>query len=90
MACLDGGGRVTDEEAIETRVREELYAKAVDAVALRLRTVETYEMHDLYSDRAKRLRDVAGVMAQLASELLGVSSFDVWAEARKAVDTIKG
>lgn len=81
---------MTDEEAIETRVREELYAKAVDAVALRLRTVETYEMHDLYSDRAKRLRDVAGVMAQLASELLGVSSFDVWAEARKAVDTIKG
>lgn len=81
---------MTDEEAVEKRVRDELYAKAVDAVALRLRTAETYEMHDLYSDRAKRLRDVAGVMAQLASELLGVSSFDVWAEARKTVDTIKG
>lgn len=81
---------ITDEEAAERRVREELYARAVDAVALRLRTAETYKTHDLYSDRAERLRDVAGIMARLASELLGVSSFDVWADARKTVDAIKG
>lgn len=45
---------------------------------------------EIYSGRSEHLRDVAGIMAQLASELLGVSSFDVWAEARKTVDAIKG
>ncbi|MEQ2637030.1 hypothetical protein [Paratractidigestivibacter faecalis] len=81
---------MTDEEAIETRVREELYAKAVDAVALRLRMAEVGELNGILTRRSEHLRDVAGIMAQLASELLGVSSFDVWAEARKTVDAIKG
>lgn len=31
---------------------------------------------------------VAGVMAQFASELLGVSAYDVWADARKTVDAL--
>ena len=81
---------MTDEEAIETRVREELYAKAVDAVALRLRMAEVSGLNGILTRRSEHLRDVAGIMAQLASELLGVSSFDVWAEARKTVDAIKG
>ena len=47
-------------------------------------------LNGILTRRSEHLRDVAGIMAQLASELLGVSSFDVWAEARKTVDAIKG
>lgn len=71
-------------------MRDELYAKAVDAVALRLRMVEVRGLNGILTRRSEHLRDVAGIMAQLASELLGVSSFDVWAEARKTADAIKG
>ena len=74
---------ITDEKAAERRVREELYARAVDAVALRLRTAETYKRRNIYSGSAERLRDVAGVMVRFASELLGVSPCDVWEDARK-------
>lgn len=81
---------MTDEEAIEERVRRELYDRAVDSIALRLRMAEVYGAKGILGNRAERLRDVAGVMAQFASELLGVSSFDVWAEARETVDAIKG
>lgn len=72
---------ITDEEAVERRVRRELYDRAVDSIALRLRMAEVYEAKGILSNRVERLRDVAGVMAQFASELLGVSSFNVWAEA---------
>lgn len=46
-------------------------------------------MNMTYEDVCKARRAAAS-MAQLASELLGVSSFDVWADARKKVDAIKG
>lgn len=72
---------ITDEEAVERRVRRELYDRAVDSIALRLRMAEVYEAKGILSNRVERLRDVAGVMAQFASELLGVSSFNVLAEA---------
>ena len=75
---------------ISDEVRRELYDRAVDSIALRLRMAEVYEAKGLLGNRVERLRDVAGVMAQFASELLGVSSFDVWAEARETADAIKG
>lgn len=72
---------ITDEEAVERRVRRELYDRAVDSIALRLHMAEVYEAKGILGNRVERLRDVAGVMAQFASELLGVSSFNVLAEA---------
>ena len=85
MACLDGGGRVTDEEAIEKRVRDELYTKAVGAVALRLRLSELYTTRGVVSDRVEHLRSVARIMAELTLELLGVSKYDVMADAWERV-----
>lgn len=76
---------MTDEEAIETRVRDELYAKAVDAVALRLRMSELYTTRGIVSDRVEHLRSVAGIMAELTSELLGASKYDVMADAWERV-----
>lgn len=68
----------------------ELYDRAVDSIACRLHMAEVYEAKGILDSRVERLRDVAGVMVRFASELLGVSSFDVWAEARETADAIKG
>ena len=68
----------------------ELYDRAVDSIARRLRMAEAYGVRGILDSMVERLRDVAGVMVRFASELLGVSSFDVWAEARETVDAIKG
>ena len=80
---------MTGEEAIEERVRRELYDRAVDSIARRLRMAEVYGARGILGNRAERLRDVAGVMAQFASELLGVSPCGVWEDARKRVDALK-
>lgn len=74
---------ITDEEAIEERVRRELYDRAVDSIARRLYMAEAYGARGILGSRVERLRDVAGVMVRFASELLGVSSFDVWEDARR-------
>lgn len=79
---------MTGEEAIEERVRRELYDRAVDSVARRLRMAEVYEARGILDSRVERLRDVAGVMARFASELLGVSSHGVWEDARKRVGAL--
>ena len=74
---------ITDEEAVERRVRREMYDRAVDSIARRLRMVEVYGAMGVLGNRVERLRDVAGVMARFASELLGVSPRGVWEEARR-------
>lgn len=74
---------ITDEEAVKRRVRRELYDRAVDSIARRLRMVEVYGAMGVLGNRVERLRDVAGVMARFASELLGVSAYDVWEDARR-------
>lgn len=76
---------MTDEEAVEKRVRDELYTKAVGAVALRLRMAELYTTRGVFSDRVEQLRSVAGIMAELTSELLGASKYDVMADAWERV-----
>lgn len=80
---------MTGEEAIKERVRRELYDRAVDSIARRLRMAEVYGARGILGNRAERLRDVAGVMAQFASELLGVSSHGVWEDARKRAGALK-
>lgn len=72
-----------------TDVRRELYDRAVDSIACRLRMAEVYEVRGILDSRVERLRDVAGVMVQFASELLGVSPRGVWEDARKRVDALK-
>lgn len=79
---------ITDEEAVERRVRRELYDRAVDSIARRLRMVEVYGAMGVLGNRVERLRDVAGVMARFASELLGVSPRGVWEDVRKRVDAL--
>ena len=79
---------ITDEEAVERRVRRELYDRAVDSIARRLRMVEVYGAIGVLGNRVERLRDVAGVMARFASELLGVSPRGVWEDVRKRVDAL--
>lgn len=74
---------ITDEEAIEERVRRELYDRTVDSIARRLHMAEAYGARGILGNRAERLRDVAGVMARFASELLGVSPCGVWEDARR-------
>lgn len=74
---------ITDEEAVERRVRREMYDRAVDSIARRLRMVEVYGAMGVLGNRVERLRDVAGVMARFASELLGVSPRGVWEDARR-------
>lgn len=78
-----GETMITDEEAVERRVRREMYDRAVDSIARRLRMVEVYGAMGVLGNRVERLRDVAGVMAQFASELLGVSPRGVWEDARR-------
>lgn len=72
-----------------TDVRRELYDRAVDSIACRLHMAEVYEARGIFDRRVERLRDVAGVMARFASELLGVSPCGVWEDARKRVDALK-
>lgn len=72
-----------------TDVRRELYDRAVDSIACRLHMAEVYEVRGILDSRAERLRDVAGVMVQFASELLGVSPRGVWKDVRKRVDALK-
>lgn len=79
---------ITDEEAVERRVRREMYDRAVDSIARRLRMVEVYGARGVLGNRVERLRDVAGVMARFASELLGVSPRGVWEDVRKRVDAL--
>lgn len=81
---------MADEEAVERRVRDELYAKAVDAVALRLRTSEMCRLDGVLTRRSEHLREVAGIMAQLASELLGVPERGVWEDATSKAHEPKG
>ena len=79
---------ITDEEAVERRVRRELYDRAVDSIARRLRMVEVYGAMGVLGNRVERLRDVAGVMARFVSELPGVSPRGVWEDVRKRVDAL--
>lgn len=79
---------ITDEEAVKRRVRREMYDRAVDSIARRLRMVEVYGAMGVIGNWVERLRDVAGVMARFASELLGVSPRGVWEDVRKRVDAL--
>ena len=79
---------ITDEEAVKRRVRREMYDRAVDSIARRLRMVEVYGAMGVLGNWVERLRDVAGVMARFASELLGVSPRGVWEDVRKRVDAL--
>lgn len=72
-----------------TDVRRELYDRAVDSIACRLHMAEVYEARGILDRRVERLRDIAGVMARFASELLGVSPCGVLEDARKRVDALK-
>lgn len=79
---------ITDEEAVERRVRRELYDRAADSIARRLHMAEAYGARSILDSRVERLRDVAGVIARFASELLGVSPRGVWEDVRKRVDAL--
>lgn len=79
---------ITDEEAVERRVRRELYDRAADSIALRLRMAEAYGVRGILGNRVERLRDVAGVMVRFASELLGVSPRGVWEDARRRASAL--
>lgn len=70
-ATLGGGGRMTDEEAIERRVRDELYAKAVDEIAQRVHMARCYPV------LRESLMQLAGGMTVFAASLFGVSSDEV-------------
>lgn len=77
---------ISDEEkreAVERRVRRELYDRAVDSIARRLHMAKAYGARSILDSRVERLRDVAGVMVRFASELLGVSPCGVWEDARR-------
>lgn len=62
---------MTDEEAIETRVRDELYTKAVDEIAQRVRMARCYPVW------RESLMKLVGGMTVFAASLFGVSSDEV-------------
>lgn len=62
---------MTDEEAVERRVRDELYGRAIDEIAWRVHMARCYPV------LRESLIQLAGGMTVFAASLFGVSSDEV-------------